>query len=121
MNINVEIEEDVINKHICMLKLLRVVDYLNATFPDPSPSWMGSISNYLGKPNISLAERILLIKLILNRPNLFTQASMWAPHLLNYLSLPNTGSKFVHYFYRDALNRYIQLLKKLPEDEPPEI
>ena len=70
-----------------MVNLLRVVDHLNNTFPGPLPSWMGSISNYLSKANISLAERTLLLKLILNRPNIFNQPKLWVPHLLNYLSL----------------------------------
>ena len=93
-----------------MVNMLRVVDFLNKTFPDPMPTWMGAISNYLSKDTISLAERILLLKLILNRPAIFNQPMLWAPHLLNYLSLPNTGSKYIHYFYRDALKRYLQLL-----------
>ena len=47
IDINIEIEEDIINRHSCMINLLRVVDYLNSTFPDPRPSWMGPISLYL--------------------------------------------------------------------------
>ena len=121
IDINIEIEEDIINRHSCMINLLRVVDYLNSTFPDPRPSWMGPISLYLQKETISLAQRILLIKLILNRPNIFNQRMMWAPHLLNYLSLDYTGSKYIHYFYRDALKRYIQMLPDFLQEETPDL
>lgn len=41
--LNTEIEEDIINRHLCMVNLLRVVDFLNATFPEPIPVWMGPI------------------------------------------------------------------------------
>ena len=93
-----------------MVNMLRLVDFLNITFPDPVPGWMGAISRYLSKEGISLGERILLIKLILNRPEIFSQPMLWAPHLLDYLALKDTGSKFIHYFYRDTLKRYIQML-----------
>lgn len=116
--LNSQIEEDIINRHPCMINLLRVVDYLSTTFPDPTPTWMKPIENYLSSYNISLAERILLIKLILNRPSIFNQSSIWAGHLLNYLSLKQTGGKFIHYFYRDTLKRYIKFLPDLTELKP---
>lgn len=109
---NVLIEEDIINKHPCMVNLLRVIDFLHTTFPEPVPGWMKPIDMYL-MGNISLAERILLIKLILNRPNIFTQADLWTKHLLAYLSDKQTGGKFIHYFYRDALKQFINFLPKM--------
>jgi hypothetical protein len=101
-----------------MVNLLRVVDFMNSTFPDAIPSWMKPIENHLSSYNISLAERILLIKLILNRPNIFNQPFVWASHLLNYLALKQTGGKFIHYFYRDTLKRYIKFLPDLAELKP---
>jgi hypothetical protein len=38
-----------------MVNLLRVIDFLNATFPDPVPTWMGPIEKYLRKDDITLA------------------------------------------------------------------
>ncbi len=96
-----------------MVNLLRVVDFLANTFPDPVPGWMRPIENYLQSFDISLGERILLIKLILNRPNIFNQPGMWASHLLYYLAQKQTGGKFIHYFYRDALKRYLKFLPDL--------
>ena len=85
VDVNTEIEDDVINRHPCMVNLLRLVDFLNKTFPDPIPSWMVSIGNYLGQFDINLAERVLLIKLILNRPHFTIQAYSSLQALLNFL------------------------------------
>jgi len=93
-----------------MLNLLRVVDFMHKMFLDPQPTWMKPIDNYLSDSNCSLAERIFLIKLILNRPTIFFQADIWAKHLLYYLSLKQNGGKFIHYFFRDALKRFITFL-----------
>ena len=90
-----------------MINLLRLVDFLNSTFPDPRPIWMIPIVNHLANSQTSLAERVLLIKLLLNRPNIFNQPAIWAKHLLYYLSLEKNGAKFIHYFYRDTLKRYL--------------
>lgn len=49
------IEEDVINKHPCMMNLLRVVDFLNANFPEDFPCWMKPIETYMDSRTISLA------------------------------------------------------------------
>ena len=54
VNINTEIEEDIVNRHPCMVNMLRLVDFLNTTFPEPIPGWMGAISRYLSKEGISL-------------------------------------------------------------------
>lgn len=116
--LNTEIEEDIINTHLCMVNLLRVVDFLTNTFPEPTPSWMAPIDKRLDSTNPSLAERILLIKLLLNRPNVFNQANVWAKHLLNYLAEKQTGGKYIHYFYRDTLKRYIKFLPDLTEEKP---
>lgn len=83
---NSVMEEDIINRHPCMMNLLRVVDFLTTTFPETHPTWMRPIEAYLSNPNITLAETILILKLILNRPNIFHQADVWAKPLLNYLA-----------------------------------
>lgn len=97
------------NKHPCMINLLRVVDFLNSTFPEVYPGWMMPIENYLSR-NISLAEKLLILKLILNRPNIFNQAIVWSKHLLSYLALKVNGGKSVHYFYRDVLKSFLKFL-----------
>jgi hypothetical protein len=37
---------------------------------------------------------------------------------LNYLSFTKTGSKFIHYFYRDALKRFLKFLPELVNVKP---
>lgn len=53
--LNTVVEEDVINRHPCMMNLLRVVDFLTTTFPEHHPTWMQPIERYLDNPKISLA------------------------------------------------------------------
>ena len=94
-----------------MINLLRVIDHLHLKFYDGTqPGWMGPIYEELNSDFCPLSIRILLTKLILNRPNIFTQ-SMWGEVLLKYLTLAENGAKFVHYYYRDAVKQYIALLK----------
>lgn len=94
-----------------MVNLLRVIDHLHARFYDGTqPGWMKPIFEELSSDACPLAVRILLTKLVLNRPNIFTQ-SIWAEVLLKYLTLDDNGAKFIHYFYRDAVKQYIQFLK----------
>jgi hypothetical protein len=50
--------------------------------------------------------QIFFIKLIINRPNVFNQDT-WLPILVRYLGLPQNGSRFFHYFYRDAAKQAI--------------
>lgn len=101
-----------------MVNLLRVVDFMHTNFPEPNPGWMKQIDNYLSENSCSLAERIFLIKLILNRPAIFDKADVWAKHLLTYLSAKTNGGKFIHYFYRDTLKLYIKFLPQLRETRP---
>ena len=67
--LNTEIEEDYINKHACMVNMLRVIDYMYQQFYDGStPTWMKPIYDELIQDDIPLSVRILLTKIILNRP-----------------------------------------------------
>ena len=95
-----------------MISLLRVLDHLHSKFYDGSqPGWMKPIYEELSSDSCPLSIRILLTKLILNRPNIFTQ-SIWAEVLLKYLVLSENGAKFIHYFFRDTVKQYISFLKK---------
>jgi len=72
-----ELEMDHINKHPCMVNLVRLVDFLDWKFKEEgTPGWMGPIFNLLNKEDCPLSIRILLIKLILNRPRIFIQ-NIW--------------------------------------------
>ena len=94
-----------------MVNLLRVIDHLHSKFFDGTqPGWMKPLYEELCSDDCPLAIRILLTKLILNRPNIFTQA-IWAEILLKYLILPENGAKYIHYFYRDAVKQYIGFLR----------
>ena len=109
------IEEDEVNRHPCMMNLLRVVDFLHAHFPEDFPCWMRPIEEYLSSGRASLAEMVLILKLALNRPAVFHQEA-WAKHLLHYLAIPNNGADFIHYFHRDVLKRYLKFLPALTLD-----
>lgn len=50
------------------------------------PGWMKPIHEELVSDTCPLSIRILLTKLIVNRPEVFTQ-NIWAEALLKYLSL----------------------------------
>lgn len=103
-----------------MINLLRVIDFLHSNFAEAVPGWMKPIDTYL-TGNISLAERILLIKLVINRPNIFNQADIWAKHLLFYLCEKQTGGKFIHYFYRDVLKQFINFVPLMKTEKPDPI
>lgn len=62
-----------------MINLVRIVDFMAWKFqhPDSTPGWMEPIYNELKNDECPLAVRILLTKLILNRPKIFTQ-NIWA-------------------------------------------
>jgi hypothetical protein len=95
-----------------MINLLRVVDYLHVSFYDGTqPGWMGPIYKELDREDCPLSLRLFLIKLIINRPNIFTQ-HVWASVLIKYLVLAENGGKFIHYFYRDAIKLLINFVEK---------
>jgi hypothetical protein len=84
-----------------MVNLLTVIDHMHTYFSDGGmPQWMESIYEELTSETLPIAVRVFLIKLILNRPNIFTQ-EIWMTELLKYLGLKDNGSKAFHYFYRD--------------------
>jgi len=69
-----------------MVNLLRVVDFLHENFYDgKTPIWMKSIYEELVNDQTKISVRILLTKLIINRPNIFSQET-WAQCLIIYLS-----------------------------------
>lgn len=95
-----------------MINLLRVIDYMQKEFYDgTTPSWMKPIFDELISNDIPLSVRILLTKVILNRPEIFTQSSMWGQCLMKYLCLKENGGSYIHYFYRDALLLLIKYIK----------
>jgi hypothetical protein len=95
-----------------MTNLLRVIDHLKNNFNDDGslPSWMKPIIDKLDQQDCPLSIRIFLTKLIINRPNVFTQET-WAKHLLTYLALDQNGGKFIHYYFRDVAKLLIKFIK----------
>lgn len=93
-----------------MINLLRVIDFMHEKFYDGTlPGWMKPIHDELSGDNCPLAVRILLTKLIINRPKIFTQ-TIWAEILLKYLNLKQNGGKFIHYYFRDVLKHYLSFI-----------
>lgn len=72
-----------------MINLLRVIDYMHSEFYDgKTPTWMKPIYDELMSDDTPLSVRIFLTKIILNRPLIFNQATMWGQCLIKYLLLP---------------------------------
>lgn len=93
-----------------MINLLRVIDFMHEKFYDGTlPGWMKPIYDELSTEGCPLAIRILLTKLVVNRPGIFTQG-IWPEVLLRYLTLKENGGKFIHYYFRDTLKHYLSFL-----------
>jgi hypothetical protein len=94
-----------------MINLLTVIDHMHSHFPDGGTSqWMEPIYEELTSDTLPIAVRVFLIKLILNRPNIFTQ-EIWMTELLKYIGLKDNGSKGFHYFYRDVVKQILTFHK----------
>ena len=64
---------------------------------------------------LPLAVRIFLIKLILNRSNIFGMYSQhWFEYLINYCCDKENGGKGFHYFLRDVCTTLIDWCAKEP-------
>ena len=100
-----EFELDDINKHTWMQGILFALDVMNQQFsnewkPDVMPAWMQNIYNDYKSLNNS--AKLFVLKLIINRPNLFhNYASYWFEYLAEYMISKDTGGKGLHYFLRD--------------------
>ena len=108
-----DFELDDVNKHPCMQILLKVIDTLNDKFgselkDDKMPGWMERLfndysSDIMEKPNINPSAKLFILKLIINRPNVFQPyANHWFSHLADYVVSKDTGGKGLHYFLRDV-------------------
>lgn len=94
-----------------MVNLLTLIDHVQSHFSDGGmPIWMESIYEELTQENLPISVRVFLIKLVLNRPNVFTQ-ELWLAELLKYLGLKDNGSKGLHYFYRDVAKQALAFQK----------
>ena len=111
-----DFELDDVNRHPCMQIILKVIDTLNDKFSSEEskesgshkmPGWMQRLyddytSNTPNKPIINSSAKLFILKLIINRPNIFHRyADAWFVHLSDYLMSKDTGGKGLHYFYRD--------------------
>jgi hypothetical protein len=67
------------------------------------PEWMRCLLDEAKRGDCSLALRLFIIKVILNREKLFAGfAEQWLGVILEYLSLKENGGVGFHYFYRDV-------------------
>lgn len=76
-----------------------ITSYIEKEMPD----WMTAIYNILNSQNSSHPVKVLMIKLLLNRPQIFKPFSLkFNKFLLEYICLKNTGGTGFHYFLRDV-------------------
>lgn len=102
-----------------MQLILRVIDFVTDNFEESRDmAWAKQINEVLF--DCKLGVRILLTKLILNRPKLFVQ-QCWGKHLLTYLIQENTGGQGLHYFFRDAVKLLIGFMTRVADRFVPEL
>ena len=117
------IELDSLNMHPCMLTLLRTLDFMEEHFGSgwPTfetaaaasgaaamklmPSWMQAMHRRMSDTEASVNARLLICKVILNRPALFRPFSnQWLLPLLELVlkvERPHGTARGLHYFLRD--------------------
>jgi hypothetical protein len=102
-----KLEMDRINQHPNMRPMLRLIDHLNLHFSSDGtaanpPSWV-SLLQRMFQDHTALNYRIFLLKLLMNRPEIFKQyREIFAQYLLEYLGLAQTGGAGFHYYLRDV-------------------
>jgi hypothetical protein len=103
---------DPINIHPAMKNLVRLVDFLQANFGQhggsETPVWINTVIR-LFEDHEELNQRLLLLKLVMNRSNIFKPfRSLLNQYLLQYIGLTeaNGGAGF-HYFLRDVCTTLI--------------
>jgi hypothetical protein len=107
-----KLEMDPVNNHPAMKPLIRLVDFLQANFSKPegseTPVWINTVIR-LFEDHRELNQRLLLLKLVMNRSNIFKPfRSILNQYLLEYIGLTeaNGGAGF-HYFLRDVCTTLI--------------
>lgn len=79
------------------------------------PPWMSNLYEEIKKESCSLAVRIFIIKIVLNKSSVFEKYStQWFDVLVDYARLKDNGSKFFHYFLRDVCTTLIDWCSKKP-------
>lgn len=106
------LEMDSINNHPAMKPLVRLVDFMQANFEKQdggdTPSWIHMIIR-LFEDHKTLNQRLLLLKLIMNRSSVFkAYRSHLNQYLLEYAGLAEkNGGPGLHYFLRDVCTTLI--------------
>ena len=102
------LEMDAVNQHPIMRAVVRLVDHLASHFPtnenpsEPKPAWVGLLVK-LFADHTGLNQRIVLLKIVLNRPDIFKPyKSHFNQYLLEYIGQKETGGSGLHYFMRDV-------------------
>ena len=118
------LELDALNMHPCMLTLLRTLDFMEENFGSgwPTletaaaasgaaaiklmPAWMQAMHRRMSDTEASTNARLLICKVILNRPTLFRPFSnTWLLPLLELVlkvERPHGVERGLHYFLRDV-------------------
>lgn len=107
-----KLEMDPVNNHPVMKPLIRLIDFLQANFGKTEttevPSWINIIIR-LFEDHHELNQRLILLKLIMNRSAIFKPfRSILNQYLLEYIGMSEAnGGPGFHYFLRDACTTLI--------------
>ena len=102
-----KLEMDLVNRHPIMKSMMRLIDFLDSNFKSPEgsdalPTWMQQFRT-LFTEHTALNQRILLLKVITNRSEVFKPyRDHFTQYLLEYMSAEKTGGVGFHYFMRDV-------------------
>lgn len=98
--------------------IMETIDKMSTQFPLQEavmPAWMSALLEEVKKDNVSLSTRIFIIKVVLNKAQIFEKySSQWFEVLVEYARLKENGSKFFHYFLRDVCTTLIDWCSKRP-------
>ena len=100
-----QLEMDVLNSLPIMKPLLYVLDRLHKLgIPaGPMPQWMQMLHGDLSNPACSLPARLFIIKLVLNRPDIFQPWAVdWFEPIAKTMGCNENGGVGFHYFLRDV-------------------
>jgi len=100
-----QLEMDVLNSLPIMKPLLGVLSRLKqlGIAAGPMPQWMQMLHGDLSNPASSLPVRLFLIKLVLNRPDLFEPWAVdWFEPIARTMGCAENGGVGFHYFLRDV-------------------
>ena len=115
-----ELELDEFNSLTVMRPLLSAIDRLQQLFSESwfdMPQWMQCLHSEICNPSNNLSVKLLIIKVVLNRPEVFKKWSdQWFEPIARVMSGSNGGTGF-HYFLRDVCTLFLYEWEVVPNSK----